>query len=47
MMEGLSADNLILACKVIFSEYGIPKKIMSDAGGIILFQKSSKTSAQS
>ena len=38
-MEGLSADNLILACKVIFSEYGIPKKIMSDAGFNFICEK--------
>ena len=31
--EDMSADSLILACKVIFSEFGLPKKIMSDAGG--------------
>ena len=31
--EDMSAENLILACKVIFSEYGLPKRIMSDAGG--------------
>ena len=30
--EGLSADNSI-ACKVIFSEYGQPKKIISGAVG--------------
>ena len=30
--EGFSADSLILTCKVIFTEYGIPKKIMSDSG---------------
>ena len=30
-MEELSADSQILACKIIFSEYGFPKKIMSDA----------------
>ena len=31
-MEDLSAESLILACKIIFSEYGLPKNIMSDAG---------------
>ena len=31
-LEGLSAENLITAIKVIFAEYGIPHKIMSDAG---------------
>ena len=29
----MSAESLILACKVTFSEYGLPKRIMSDAGG--------------
>ena len=29
--KGLSADSQILACKLIFSEYGMPKRIMSDA----------------
>ena len=33
MAEDLPADSLILACKIIFTEYGLPKKIMSDAGG--------------
>ena len=31
--EGLSADSLISAFKVVFSEYGIPKRIMSDVDG--------------
>ena len=31
-LEGLSAENLINAVKVIFVEYGIPHKIMSDTG---------------
>ena len=30
--EGLSAENLIATVKVIFAEYGIPNKLMSDAG---------------
>ena len=30
--EDLSADSLILTCKIIFAEYGIPKKIMYDSG---------------
>ena len=38
-MEDLSADNLILACKIIFSEYGLPKKIMSDAGSYFMSEK--------
>ena len=31
-LEGLSVKNLINAVKIIFAEYGIPHKIMSDAG---------------
>ena len=31
-MEGLSTESLIATAKVIFAEYGIPCKIMSDAG---------------
>ena len=31
-LEGLSAKNLTNAVKIIFAEYGIPQKIMSDAG---------------
>ena len=31
-MDGLSTENLITTTKVIFAEYGIPHKIMSDAG---------------
>ena len=31
-LEGLSADNLINVVKTIFAEYGIPCKLMSDAG---------------
>ena len=31
-LEGLSAENLINTRKIIFAEYGIPQKIMSDAG---------------
>ena len=32
-MGGLSADTLRVACKVFFSEFGIPQKIMLDVGG--------------
>ena len=32
-IEDLSADNLILACKITISEYGLPKEIMSDTDG--------------
>ena len=31
-LEGLSAESLITTIKVIFAEYGIPHKLMSDAG---------------
>ena len=31
-LEGLSSDNLINAVKIIFAEYGIPQKIISDLG---------------
>ena len=31
-LEGLSAENLIATIKVIFTKYGIPHKLMSDAG---------------
>ena len=31
--EHLSEDSLILTCKIIFVEYWLPKKIMSDSGG--------------
>ena len=31
-LEGLSAGNLITTTKVIFTKYGIPDKLMSDAG---------------
>ena len=31
--EDLSADSLILMCKVIFEEFGLSKKIISDLGG--------------
>ena len=38
-MEDLSADSLILVCKIIVSEYGLPKKIMSNAGGNFISDK--------
>ena len=41
-VEDMSADSLILACKVIFSEFGLPKKIMSDAGGFFISDKFKK-----
>ena len=31
-LEGLSAESLIATIKIIFAEYGIPCKLMSDAG---------------
>ena len=31
-VEDMSAASLILACKVIFSEFGLLKKMMSDVG---------------
>ena len=31
--EDLYADSLMLTFKIIFSEYGLPKKIMSDVAG--------------
>ena len=31
--EDLSAYNLILKCKIIFAEYGLPKKTVSDSVG--------------
>ena len=37
--EHLSADSLILISKVIFAEYGLPKKIMSDSGGNFVSDK--------
>ena len=36
--EGLSAENLITTVKVIFAEYGIPHKLMSDAGTNFCFR---------
>ena len=37
--KDLSADNLILTCKAIFAEHGIPKRIMSDTGGSFISEK--------
>ena len=42
--EGLSEHNLILACKVIFSEYGLTMKIMSDAGDKFVLENSRNSS---
>ena len=32
-IDDLSADSLLIMCKVIFAEYRLPKKIISDSGG--------------
>ena len=37
--EDIYADSLILACKVIFSEFGLLKKILSDTGGNFISDK--------
>ena len=38
-MDGLSAESLIAAVKVVFVEYGIPNRIMSDAGSNFISEK--------
>ena len=38
-MDGLSADSLTAAVKVIFAEYGIPYRIMSDVGYNFISEK--------
>ena len=38
-LEGLSAESLITTTKVIFAEYGIPQKLMSDAGTNFVSEK--------
>ena len=38
-MEGLSAESLIAAVKIILVEYGIPHRIMSDAGSNFISDK--------
>ena len=43
-MEGLSAECLMTTVKIIYAEYSIPHRLMSDAG-TISFQRSSKVSA--
>ena len=30
--DGFSAENLIRAIKIVFAEFGLPKKIVSNAG---------------
>ena len=37
--KDLSADSLILICKIIFAEYKVPRKIMSDSGGNFISDK--------
>ena len=37
--EDLSADSLILMCKVIFAEHGLPRKIMSNLGSNFISDK--------
>ena len=41
-LEGLSAENLIPTVKVIFTEYGIPWKLMSNTGTNFVSDKFSK-----
>ena len=41
-MEWLSTESLIATTNVIFSEYGIPHKLMSDAGTNFISDKSRK-----
>ena len=38
-MEGLSTESLITTTKVIFAEYSIPHKLMSDAGNNFVSEK--------
>ena len=38
-MDNLSADSLISAFKIGIAEYGIPKRVMSDAGGNFFIRK--------
>ena len=38
-MEGLSAENLITTVKIIFAEYSIPCRLMSDAGNNFVSEK--------
>ena len=37
--ENQSADSLIMICKIFFSEYRLPTKIMSDVGGSFISDK--------
>ena len=38
-MEGLSAESCIAVAKRIFAEYGIPHRLMSDAGNNFISEK--------
>ena len=40
--EDLAADTLILACKIVFSEYGLPRKIISGASSNFISEKIDK-----
>ena len=44
--EDLAADSLILGCKIIVSEYGLPRNI-DQMQAVILFQKNLKNSPES
>ena len=37
--EDMCTDSLILTCKIIFSQFGLPKKITSDVGGNLISDK--------
>ena len=45
-IEGLSTENLIATTAVIFAEYGIPCKVMSDAGTTFHFRQIQKVLQQ-
>ena len=38
-MDNLSADSLISVFKIVIAEYGIPKRIITDAGGNSMSEK--------
>ena len=38
-MDNISADSLISAFKVVIAEYGIPRRIMSDADSNFISEK--------
>ena len=38
-LEGLSAESLITTVKIIFAEYSIPHRLMSDAGSNFISEK--------